>query len=134
MPLVDVDAMNRSLDNDYGTTRGSNAAASHTLELWSGDPIEGGAEVVGSGYAAQTVMPSDWDPAENGAKSIAVDVDYPIAGEDWGTVTHWLLRGDDGTAWDAAALAEPLPVVEGASLHFSAGTITVYYDRLLEAP
>ena len=56
MPLLDPGAMARSLDNDYGTTRGLNAADSHELVLFFGDPQSDGVEITEAGRA--TILPA----------------------------------------------------------------------------
>lgn len=131
MPLVDVGAMNASLANDYGDTRGPQAADSHTLELWYGDPrLEGSVELSAvGGYVAATVLPGDWEAPTGGA--IRTVVNFADSTDEWSDpATHWALRGDDGYLWDADALTDPL-IVTGP------GTITpvlvVIYHADLQA-
>jgi hypothetical protein len=113
MPLGSVAAMNASLDNDYGTTRGPHAAASHELALFAGDPLDSGVEIVGNGYARVTVLPAAWLAADEGQKSTAAAVQFPNATDEWDeTVTHFALfdHADHVTMWDSAPLDEPVDV------------------------
>jgi hypothetical protein len=45
----------------------------------------GGTEVSGGAY---TRMPVDFTPASGGASQNTVDVNFPVAGAAWGTITH----------------------------------------------
>lgn len=114
MPIRDTAAMNASLDNDYGPTRGPNAAASHDVALYSGDPMipadqGGGVEIDGGGYARVPLAAADWEPADAGAKS-AAPVTFPDTTAAWATAaTHWALF-DGAVMWDCGPLAEELVV------------------------
>lgn len=120
--LVSVEAQNASLNNDYGTTRGPNAANSHQLVLLDLN----GVEVVGSGYARTTILPADWDAAVDGQKTAIVTVSDPTG--PWTTATSFLLYGSDGYDWDSAELVDPLVVPEAGTL--SPVVVTVQYDSL----
>ena len=125
MPLASVPAQNASLDNDYGTTRGPNAPDAHELALFNGDPLNGGTELTGSGYARADVLPADWIAADDGAKSATVTFDDPTA--EWLTATHWLLidAADSTTFWESAGFDEALEVTaagDGPQV-----TVTVFY-------
>lgn len=135
MPIRDVAAMNRSLDNDYGTARGPNAADSHTLHLFFGDPMEDGVEITGNGYASVTVLPADWSPAVDGMKSLTTPAEFPAPTGEWlDSPTHWALFGDDGAWWDCAPLTEPLDVT-GASSVGPLVDVTIFFDdAVTEAP
>lgn len=110
MPLLDPAAMARSLDNDYGTTRGPNAAASHELVLFFGDPQSDGVEITEAGRA--TILPADWAASTaDGIKATVDLVQMPDATGDY-LATHFALYGADGFWWDSAELAEPLDVTE----------------------
>jgi hypothetical protein len=125
MPLASVAAQNASLDNDYGTTRGPNAPGAHELALFNGDPVNGGTELTGFGYARASVLPADWIAADDGAKSATVTFAAPTAA--WLTATHWLLidAADSTTFWESAAFDEALEVTgAGAGPEV---TVTVFY-------
>ena len=108
MPIRDVAAMAKSLDNDYGTTAGSSAPASHELVLFFGDPMSEGVEVTEAGRA--TILPADWLPASVDAVK-ATDGLVTLADSTGAyTATHWALYGSDGNWWDCAELSEPLDV------------------------
>lgn len=126
MPIRDVAAMNASLDNDYGTTRGPASPSSHSLALFFGDPMTDGVEVSGGGYARVTVLASKWLPASSGYKSTNGGVQFPTVTAAWAdSPTHWALL-DGSTMWDCAKLLEPLDIT-------SAGpgpqvVVTIFYD------
>jgi hypothetical protein len=131
MALVDVEAMNASLANDYGPDRGTSAADWHDLELWYGDPRLDGSEALDTAEtgAWPRIMPADWSTPDGGA--IQAVKSFAEATVEWSLpATHWLLRGSDGFAWDADALTEPL-VVTGAGL-IPPVTVTVYHADLQE--
>lgn len=126
MPILDDAARNKSLANDYGPTRGPNAAASHTVELWDGDPsLDGSAQITGGGYAASApVAPGDWSAPDGG--QIQATPTFPSPTGAWSTATHFVLRGSDGLGWDYGVLAEPL-YVTGAGGPPEV-TVTVFYN------
>lgn len=133
MPIRDMAARNASLNNDYGVNRGPNAPASHQLALFYGDPMflpedGGGVEVVGNGYARQTVLPADWLDADQGRKTLAASKQFPNTTAEWpDTVTHWALFAADGvTMWDCGPLAEPFDVTGAAAGPIV--SVTVFYD------
>lgn len=132
MPIRDEAAMNASLDNDYGTTAGPNAAAEHLMALYTGDPRLAAPEVTGDGYTRTVVQPADWDPAVGGRKTTVVTM-LPPSG-DWDSATWWGLldAADPDVMWDCAPLADPLDVT-GASTDGPIITITVFYNNSLEA-
>lgn len=134
MPLVDTGAMDASLANDYGDTRGPQAADSHTLELWYGDPrLDGSVQLdtaVG-GYAAPTVNPGDWEAPTGGA--IRVTVVFADATDAWSDpATHWALRGDDTFLWDADALTDALVVTGAGSV--TPVNVVIYHADLQADP
>lgn len=126
MPIRDVAAMNASLDNDYGTTRGPNAAASHDLALFVGDPLTDGVEVTGGGYARATIAAADWAPAADGMKETTAPVALPNTTAEWpDAATHWALFA--GTVmWDCGPLTEPLEVTGASAGPLVA--VAVFYD------
>jgi hypothetical protein len=127
MPILSVAAMNTSLDDDYGTTRGPNAPDAHEVALFTGDPTLGGVELAGGGYARVVVNPGDWAAAVGGAKATVAPVQFPDATADWASqARYWVLfdHADHVTGWDYAALNEALSVFEGPG---PAVQLTVYY-------
>jgi len=126
--IKDVAAQNASLDNDYGTTRGPNAAASHSLALFDGDPMDVGVEITGPGYARVTVPASDWLASADGAKTLTAPKQFPDATDAWPSVTHWGLYAG-AVLWDCAELIESVEVTTA-----SPGpkvSVTVFYDTAL---
>ena len=111
MPTRDVAAMNASLDNDYGTTAGPNAPASHDLALFDGDPMLDGVELSGNGYARVSVAPADWLASDAGAKATAAPVQFADATGEWSEASHFgLFYGGTETLGDCAPLTEALEV------------------------
>lgn len=129
MPILDDDAANLSLANDYGAGRGSNAADEHELELWDGDPtLDDSAELTGGGYAAAEILPAAWStPAGRSTQATAT---FPSPSGAWTAATHYVLRGDDGFGWDFGALAEPLYVTGAGDPPVV--VVQVFYDNPAE--
>jgi hypothetical protein len=116
--IRDTAAANKSLDNDYGASKGANAPASHTLHLFAGDPAipaadGGGVELTSAGgYSAPTITNNgtSWQPAANGQKN-GVNVTFPASTGAWSAVaTHWALLGSDGLWWDTGVLGSAINI------------------------
>lgn len=122
MALVSIEAQNASLDNDYGTTRGPNAADSHEILLLDEDGIE----LAGSGYARPTVLPADWPAADGGEKTVVAEFGIPTGA--WVKAVAWQALGDDGFLWDSVPIVPPLEVT-GASVAAVPVAITVAYSQ-----
>lgn len=139
MPIRDLAAMNRSLDNDYGATRGAGAPVSHQLVLFSSDPLVEDdpltvelSAVDCPGYARVPIAnDATWATAVNGQKTTVEPVQLPATTDEWAdSATHWGLRGADGSWWDCAALSEPL-VVTGAGDGPLIQPVIFYADSLV---
>lgn len=122
---MDVTAANASIDNDYGVTRGPNAADVHVVALVDEDGAELDA-VTSPGYERAFVFPEDWPPAAGGQKSVLVT--FPSPTGEWIPVAGWrLLDADTGAEWDAGDLFDLLEVTtestDGAQL-----SVTVFYE------
>lgn len=104
---MDLAAQRASLDAIYGPTSGD-----LDVELWVGDPLGGGTEVTGDGYAPGSLPDTGWNAADTeGVKSSTSTVDCGTPTDEWsGTVTHFLLRGTGGVSWGSFPLASPLDV------------------------
>lgn len=126
MAIIDVEAMNASLANDYGPTRGPQAADSHEIALYDAHPWQGGVEIEGDGYTRATILPADWSVPEDGATSADGLFGAPTGPGDWDQATHWVAV-DPATdvRWDADALSEPLVVTAGGTAPQI--TVTVYH-------
>lgn len=112
MPIRDLAAMNASLDNDYGTTHGPNAPASHDLALFDGDPLLDGVELTdvdSPGYARVSIPAASWAPAVDGQKSLTAPAQLPDPTDAWVEASHWALL-DGSTMWDCGPLSEVLEV------------------------
>lgn len=130
--LLDTAAQNKSLDNDYGATRGSNAPASHQLALFAGDPSLDGVELASAGgYARVTIANNgtSWPAAAAGQKT-GPGVTFPTSTGAWSDVaTHWVLIGSDGNRWDSGALAEEIDITAAGVT--KKVTPTIYYGTRL---
>jgi hypothetical protein len=106
--LRDVAAINASLDNDYGATRGPNTPAA--LEVALLETREPGSEITGGGYSRPTLDSDDWLPAADGVKSSApVSMGTPSGA--WDTANYAGLYDPVAAVWwDVVPLAEPLTV------------------------
>lgn len=135
MALVSIAAQNASLDNDYGAAKGPNAAASHEVALYQGDPVNGGVELdAAGGYARPTVTNdgTSWAAAAGGAKTSAV-VGFADATAEWtvagvpAVATHFLLvDATTGDFWDSGLLGDEVSV-EAAGPGPSV-QLTIYYE------
>lgn len=102
--LQSIEARNASLDNDYGTTRGSNAADSHEVALYAD-----GVELSGNGYARAEILPADWPAADGGQKS--AEATFPNPTGAWDPADSWaLIDPVTGYVWDAGQLANPVEI------------------------
>lgn len=127
MPIRDIAAQNRSLDNDYGTTRGPNAPSSFQVALFESNPALGGIEITGPGYARVTLSSNSFAAAVDGVKT--AQVTFPDATGAWTQATYWGLYDPVGAMWwDCAPLATTL-TVSGASSG-PVVNLAVYYDNL----
>lgn len=138
MPILSVEARNRSLDNDYGPDRGPNAPDAHQVILYIGDPRLGGLEVssVGTGYV-RPVLDSDtaWDPAADGSKANTGGITWADSTDSWGVITHWGLADDDDptVVWDTGQFAVPIDATTpGGTFVLGAGALTIFYTDNLD--
>lgn len=128
MPIRDQAAMNRSLDNDYGTTRGPNAPDAFEVALFDEDPTLDGVELAGNGYARGAQDNDDWLPSADGLKATVAPVAFPDATAAWTTARYWGLYDPiTATWWEYARLVEPLDVTAagpGPTL-----ALAIFYDN-----
>ncbi len=108
MPIRDPAARRKSIRNDYGVNAAADAPTSHEVALFDGDPMEGGVEITGDGYARAEVVPGDW--ADDPDEGIFAFVTFPAPGGPWVEAKYWGLYGSDGLWWDCGELEEPLLV------------------------
>ncbi len=99
------------------------------LSLHTADPTDAGTgtEVSGDTYARQSIS---FDAPSNGVTSNSADVEFPVAGASWGTVTHigiW----DNSTTGNLllyGALNTARTINADNQLVFLAGEVTVTFD------
>ena len=140
MALLDAAAQNASLDNDYGGSKGPHAPNAFTLELWAGDPANGGVQMDNAGgYAPVTVTNNgtNFPPADADAKTCAAQT-FPSSTGEWtaggnpDVATHWLLRDTaTGAAWDYAELVDEISV-EAAGTEVTVQPV-IFYNGGLDA-
>ena len=121
MPIKDEAAMNASLDNDYGSSKGPNSPTTHQFALFVGDPqidlVNGGGYEVNSancpGYARVTVANNGtvWAPADGGLKETIDGITLPPPTDEWvDEPTHWSLIASGEVVWDTGPFTEPMQI------------------------
>ena len=139
MPIRDQAAMERSLDNDYGSTRGPNAPDSFEVMLLDSFGVEiddvsldeDGITEIPNGYARATHDNDDWLPAAEGVK-VSGTVTFPAPTAEWETAVYRALIDPlTNQRWDYAPLADPLDV-SGAGSGTPTLVMTVFYDDNLD--
>lgn len=136
MPIRDIAAMNRSLDNDYGTSDGPGSPTSWFLCLFVGDPSEDGVEQDGPGYTRATILPGDWAAADDGFKTLTDPAEVGTPTDEWEFDSdYWaILDGaDDTIMWDFAPLAEALQVTSGGGSPVEVLPV-IYYNNAVTEP
>lgn len=131
--LISTGAQNASLDNDYGATKGPNAAANLEVALYDGDPSIDGAELTSTGGYVATSFANDgttWPTAATaGSKTTAVLSLFTSTAALSDTASWFVLRDPlTGDLWDAGALTEEVNVT-GAGVAVSV-QLTVYYENI----
>jgi hypothetical protein len=92
----------------------------------------GGTEVSGGGYARVAVAnnSTNWPAASGGSKSNGVDITFPTATADWGTVVAFGIfdasTGGNLLYW--ATLTTSKSILNGDTAKFAAGSITITED------
>jgi hypothetical protein len=142
MPIKDEAAMNASLDNDYGATKGPNAPASHQLALFVGDPqvdlIDGGGYEIDStncpGYARTTVSNNaTWAPSEFGMKQTVDGIELPAPTDEWiDEPTHWALIASGEVIWDTGPFTEPMQITGASTEGIVVRPVVFYSDAVVE--
>lgn len=91
-----------------------NGVSKNYVALLTGDPTEDGLnkELTGTGYARQQVPMA---AASGGVCSNTSDVVFPVAGSDWGVITHIGIYSQlvDGTVYFYAELPNPRHIKAG---------------------
>lgn len=137
MPIRDQAAQERSLDNDYGPTRGPNSPDSFEVAFFVGDPLVDGTEVpthvdgIPTGYARAVHDNDDWELAAGGVKP-TLPITFADALTEWPeTVTHAALFDPvAGEWWDTVELEEPLDVTGPGTI--PPFVLPVFYDNNLD--
>lgn len=125
MPLGSDTARNAVLDTSINTA----APTPLYLALYAGDPMTGGTEITGGGYARVSIASSGWAAASAGVKATNAAVSFPFSTAAWSaTATHAALlsASTGGTMWDVGVLASPITVTSaGTTVTFPSGSITI---------
>lgn len=98
-----------------------------TARLYIGDPLVAGTEVTGTDYAAQSI--TFHAPDGNGAATNHETVEFPVAGSNWGTVTHLGLfaAGSPGSVIGSISIGS-FAMPTGSQMVFADGSITFYWS------
>jgi hypothetical protein len=108
MPLGSATAKNAAVNAMFGDAKAAGMPATLYVALYIGDPGSGGLEVVGNNYARVAVVNTNavWGAATAGVKSSLIEVPFPVATANWGTVTHVALFDavTVGNMWDYGPL------------------------------
>jgi hypothetical protein len=97
--------------------------------LSTADPGEdeaGLAEPAGNGYARVSVSAATWNAASGGSKTNALEVTFPAASGNWGTVTHAFVADAEtsGNIIISNALSASKTITSGQTPRFPAASIT----------
>lgn len=116
---MDEAAMNSHLAASYGPDRATARPASHEFALFFGDPMYGGVEITGGGYARVTFDgDTEWDGVPSGGAYSTIWKSLPsTTGEYDSEATHWALIYDDGgdVIDDSGPLVDTLNVTSAGS-------------------
>lgn len=80
-------AENKILDHSVGKASWTSPTAYVALYTATPSDSGGGTEVSGGSYARKTTAAADWNSASSGSISNAVDLTFPTATANWGTIT-----------------------------------------------
>lgn len=102
------------------------------IALFTAAPSDtgGGTEVTGGSYARYTTSGASWNSASGGSISNAVDLTFPTATANWGTITHVALidsltsGGSNNYLWHGALSASKV-VNNGDVFKFLAGQLVL---------
>lgn len=132
MTLYSVAAQNASLDNDYGATKGPNAAAAHEVALFTNDPDLGGVELDAIGGYARVVWTNNgtnW-PAASGGQKTSAPLAFPDATDAWSDTAKWYVlydAADSTTQWDGAPLSDEISITAAEAGPIA--ELTIYYNN-----
>ena len=116
---------NKLVDHSLGTTAYTKPTAVY-LAAFVGDPGDDGTEVstTDTGYARQAVT---FAGASSGEADSNADVVFPVATDDWGTISHLALYDDDeaGNLLWYGPMALPKTIDESDQLKVASGNFTV---------
>lgn len=143
MPIRDEAAMNASLNNDYGATKGPNAPASHQFALYVGDPqidlVNGGGYEINNvncpGYARVTMLNdgTTWAPASGGLKQTVAGITLPAPTGEWvDEPTHWGLIAAGEVVWDTGPFTEPMQITGSSTEGIVVRPVVFYSDAVTE--
>lgn len=142
MPIKDEAAMNASLNNDYGATKGPNSPSSHSLALFVGDPqlevADGGGYEISAiscpGYARVAISnDASWAPAADGMKQTAESVEFPAPTDEWvEEPTYWALIAPGEVIWDTGPLTEPMQITSASTEGILIRPVIFYSDAVTE--
>jgi len=123
---------NKLLDHVFMKTAFSQPSYIY-VALSTADPGEDGSglsEPSGNGYARVQTSGSDWNNASGGHIDNAVDIEFPEATGDWGTITHFALLDADtgGNLLAYGSLSQSKTIGSGDTAKFKAGDLDITLD------
>lgn len=113
------------------------------VAIYDGYPLSGGSElntVTDVDYAREKMEDTDWGSAAytepDGSITNATEVDFGIAGSDWGVITHWAIF-DAATAGNMlyfAPLEAQRNVLTNDPVKFPIGELICYMSQTVASP
>lgn len=127
---------NLVLDAILGDSKGTDIPDTVYVGLFTSEPDDGGAgdEVseASTGYARVAVDNDDtnFPAASSGTKVVATEVQFPLAVDVWGTITHVGIfdAATDGNLLVYGEIVSPISPVAGNAPFFAAFTLAVTCD------
>jgi len=108
-------AKGKSLDNDYGSSAGGKAPASHQVAIFNGDPTAGGTELTGTSGVSRLSVTNDgtnWPDSVSDVKSNGVKLDHTASTGAWASSGDYVALIDPVTSeiWDYKGPIPPISV------------------------
>jgi len=138
MATLGSTARGQSLRARFGGRRSMDALDTLYVALFIGDPLSGGTEASGGGYARAAVANGDalWGTIAASATSIAniASVNFPVTTGSYaptGPYDHWAIMSapSAGVVWYAGELTATATVLgAGAQPRFPPGSLVIYQD------
>lgn len=101
----------------FGDSRASGVPASWTVDLYAGDPDDGGTVISGGGYAALTVAntTANFPVDPDDANGLLLTVSWPASTAAWPTDATFLVLSSSSTARLAFGLSDAVTVAQAGT-------------------